>query len=140
MTPLLHLVHDLAQSGTAWTAPWHGVGAVGAGCSATAANPVMNMILMRGVELGRARGQFDSVEPGHDDVGEEEVERHFPQAFISLGNRRRTRSRRGPRVLQRLGQEPAHGFIVFGKDNLRHLPARSGGELLLYVALFPCAP
>ena len=88
------------------------LGALEEGCSATAAKPVMNMILSAGVHLGGALGQFDPVHAGHDDVGQQQIEAEALEAFEGLG----PVAEIGHGVAglhQRLGQEPAQRFVVF---------------------------
>ena len=57
------------------------LGASDAGCNATAAKPVMNMIFRAAFSFRRALGQLDPVHPGHHDIGEQEVEGEAFEAF-----------------------------------------------------------
>jgi len=70
--------------------------------------------LERGIEIGRALGELDAVEARHHDVREQKIETYAAQALIGLGP---IAARRDvvTRALERLSQEAAHRFIVFGK-------------------------
>ncbi len=77
-----------------------------------------------GLLLGGAARQLDAVEPGHDHIGEQQVEGHLGE----LGQRVQAVTDRHHLVTgpaQGLGQELAHGVVVFRQQDLRHQPMSS---------------
>ena len=76
-----------------------------------------------GIELGGAAGELDAVHLGHHDVGEQELERLLAQPLIG-GKPVVVGDHVVAGVLQRLDQKAPHVGVIFGKENLRHRPAR----------------
>ena len=89
------------------------------GLSATAANPVMNMIFMPGIEFGRTARKFDAVHFRHHNISQQKLEAFRLDALIrahalAVGHHFVAR------VLKCLNKKTTHILIVFGKQNLCH--------------------
>ena len=94
-------------------------GARESGCSATAAKPVMNMILSDRIELGRPPRQLDAVHLRHDDIGQQQVEGRL----LDLLEGARAFAERDDGMagaLQRAHQKPAHILVIFSQNDLGH--------------------
>ena len=98
------------------------MGALEAGCNATAAKPVINMIFMRGIHFGRAFGKFDPVHAGHHDVGQQKIEAKAFQTFMrflsvtEIGDL-------VARTHQRLRQKFTQQLVIFDQKDVRHTPS-----------------
>ena len=95
------------------------LGASEAGCSATAAKPVMNMIFRAAFSsTARLASSIPSM-PGHHDIGQQQVEGEALEAFIGVAAI--AEIGHGMAGLdQRRGKELAQGFVVFRQKDMRH--------------------
>ena len=98
--------------------------------SATAAKPVMNMILRSGSSSAARRASSMPSISGHDDVGQQQLERLLAQPLIGADRPLSNDDHVVAGVLQRLHQETPHVVVVFGKDYLAPSSSPLGrGEL-----------